>query len=79
MNIFLPSPFLHRGTIFLFPLSLDSTIYEVEQSCGLSSHGEFLGILRSFFLYFDLRDSIQRVTSVVQLARFNFYSRYRGF
>ena len=49
ITIFLPTPFLQRGAIFVFTLSLSSTIYEVDHPWGLSSHGEFLGVLISNF------------------------------
>ena len=63
----------------MLPCSFESTTAEVEHPWCLSSHGVCLGILGSTFLSFDLRDAFQCVNSVVRLARYNGYSRYRGF
>ena len=49
ITIFLPTPFPKRGIIFVFPCYLAWKTDEVENSCGLSSHGEFLGVLSSIF------------------------------
>ena len=54
------------------------TTYDVEHLWCLYYHSEFLGVWRSILQYFNLRDTLQRMNSVVQLACFNCYSRYRG-
>ena len=76
---FVPNSFSANGGNFLFPLSLEIKIDEVDHPSCLSYHGEFLGVLRSNLRSFDIRDALLCMASVVQLARLNCYSRYRGF
>ena len=52
MNIFLPSPFLQRGFILVFPCYLVKKTDEVEHQWCLSYHGELLGVLNSNFAIF---------------------------
>ena len=52
MTVLLPTPLLQRGVAFVFPCSIARTTDEVEHPWCLSSHGEFLGILRSNFAIF---------------------------
>ena len=76
--LFSPNSFSVNADNVVFTLSLDWTRDEVEHSWCSYSHGDFLCVLRSFSSSSDLRDCLQRMTSVVWLAHFNFYSRYRG-
>ena len=79
ITIFLTTHFMKRGVVFLFSWYLVGTTNEVEHPWCISYHGEFLGVLISNFVIFDLHDTLQRVTSVARLVRFNYYSRYIGF
>ena len=69
MTIWLPTHFIHRGNMFVFPCSLVFTTDEVEHPWWLYSHAKFLGVRYSNFLYFYLRDALQHVTIMVWLAR----------
>ena len=51
-TVFLPTIFLQRSTIFVFPFSLERITDEAEHPLCLSSHGEFLGVLSSNFAVF---------------------------
>ena len=78
MNISPLIPFLSRGIILMFTCSFARTKNEVEHPWGLYYHGEFLCVLRSNFLFYELRGALQHINSVVQLACKNFYRRYIG-
>ena len=47
MTMFLPTNFLQRGIIFVFPYYFARTTDELENPWGISSHGDFLGVLSS--------------------------------
>ena len=78
-NSFLPNFLLQRWIIFVFPCYLARTKNEVEHPWCLSSYGESLCFLSSNLQLFDVRDALQRVNSVMQLALLNYYYIYRGF
>ena len=62
MNILLPTNFLQKGIILVFNFFFVRTTDEVEQRWCLSSHGEFLGILRyNFAIFWSMRRSPTRV------------------
>ena len=54
-----------------------NTADEVEHPWCVSSHDEFVGFLSYNILSFGLHEAIQRVNSVVWLARYSCYCRYR--
>ena len=52
MTIFYPNSFSSKEDIFLFPSSFVRKTDEVDHTWGISSRGEFLGVLSSNFSIF---------------------------
>ena len=63
----------------MFPCSLAWQIDEVYHPWYLSYHGEVYEFEALILQFLNLSDTLQCVNSMVWLARYNCYSRYRGF
>ena len=77
MTILVPTPFLKMGIILVFFLVLSK-----DNRWGRSPIVSLLSwwaFETPIFRFFDLPDALQCLNSVVRLARFNCYSRYRSF
>ena len=78
-DYFNPNSFSAKGDFFLLPYYLARTTDAVEHPWYISSSGDSLGVLSYNISFFDLRNALQRVNSVMQLARFHYYYKYGYF